>query len=363
MACSLHNTNRASPGKETDMIYLNCDYNEGAHPKVLQRLVETNAEQSVGYGCDAHCDAARELVRSACEMPEASVHFLVGGTQANTIVIAGALRPHQGALCAVSGHINVHETGSIEATGHKVLGLEGADGKITAAQVRSTVLAHWRDGAFEHTVQPGLVYISFPTELGTLYSKQELTDLYSVCQELDLPLFIDGARLACGLMAPECDLTLAELARLCDVFTMGGTKCGALFGEAVVITNPRLQKDFRYLIKQRGGMLAKGRLLGVQYEALLEDGLYFELGRRTVELALRIKEGLLALGYPYSINSPTNQQFFILPDDVLARLEKDYVLEDNGRVDAHHRCVRICTSWATTPEMAEAFLAAVKAAG
>ncbi len=345
------------------MIYLNCDYNEGAHPAVLQALTETNMEQTVGYGCDNYCDRARQLILDACDAARAAVHFLVGGTQANTIVIASALRPHQGVLCADSGHINVHETGSIEATGHKVLALPSTDGKITAAQVRGAVLEHWRSGAFEHMVQPGMVYISFPTEVGTLYTADELTALYNVCQELDLPLFIDGARLACGLEAPACDLTLQQLATLCDVFTIGGTKCGALFGEAVVITNPRLQRDFRYIIKQRGGMLAKGRLLGVQFAALLENDLYFTLGREAVEKALKIKAGLLELGYRQDMDSPTNQQFFILPEAVLQELEKKYVLEDQYQVDANHRCVRICTSWATGWDTVDTFLTDVKAAG
>ncbi len=343
------------------MICLNCDYNEGAHPAVLQKLVETNLQQTVGYGCDSYCDTARRMILQACDT-DANVHFLVGGTQANAIVIAAALRPHQGVLCADTGHIHVHETGAVEASGHKVLPLPATNGKITAAQVRGAVLEHWRSSAFEHMVQPGMVYISFPTEVGTLCTADELTELYGVCQELDLPLFIDGARLACGLAAPACDLTLPELAALCDVFTMGGTKCGAMFGEAVVITDPRLQKDFRYLIKQRGGMLAKGRLLGVQFAALLENDLYFTLGRETVEKALKIKAGLLELGYRQDIDSPTNQQFFIFPDEVLYKLEQKYVLEDQYRVDAAHRCMRVCTSWATTWETVETFLADVKAA-
>lgn len=343
------------------MIYFNCDYNEGAHPQVLRQLEKTNLEQTVGYGNDPYCEEARQRICQLCAQPDADVQLLVGGTQANSIVIASILRPHQGVLCADTGHINVHETGAVEATGHKVLPLPGKNGKITAEQVRTAVLAHWKDPAFEHTVQPGMVYISFPTEVGTLYSRQELGDLYAVCRELDIPLFIDGARLGYGLVSPECDLTLAELAALCDVFTIGGTKVGALFGEAVVLVDPRLQKGFRYLVKQRGGLLAKGRLLGVQFCALLQDDLYFTISRHAVRLALQIKQALLENGCPYAIASPTNQQFFILPDAMLAELGKTFVFEQQYRVDANHTCVRICTSWATTQENVDALLATVRA--
>ena len=343
------------------MIYLNCDYNEGAHPTVLQRLVETNLEQSIGYGNDAYCDAARELIQQKCRQPDAYVQFLVGGTQANLTVIASILRPHQGVLCADSGHINVHETGSIEATGHKVLTVPAVDGKVTAKQVRDTVLNHWRDGSFEHMVQPGLVYISFSTETGTLYSKKELTDLYEACQAMNIPLFIDGARLGYGLMAPENDLTLPELAALCDVFTIGGTKCGALFGEAVVITNRKYQRDFRYIIKQRGGMLAKGRLLGLQFCALLENDLYFDICGKAVQQALTIREAMLAKGFPLFADAPANQQFFTLPNAALKKLEEKYVLEHMGAADHTHTNVRVCTSWATTDENVAAFIADVQA--
>lgn len=343
------------------MIYFNCDYNEGAHPAVLQRLVETNLEQSIGYGNDAYCDAARELIQQKCQQPEAYVQFLVGGTQANLTVIASILRPHQGVLCADSGHINVHETGSIEATGHKVLALPATDGKVTAKQVRDAVLDHWRDGSFEHMVQPGMVYISFSTETGTLYSKKELTDLYEACQEMNIPLFIDGARLGYGLTAPENDLTLPELAALCDVFTIGGTKCGALFGEAVVITNRKYQRDFRYIVKQRGGMLAKGRLLGLQFCALMENDLYFEICSKAVQQALAIREAMLAKGFALFADAPANQQFFTLPNAALKKLEEKYVLEHMGAADHGHTNVRVCTSWATTDENVNAFIADVAA--
>ena len=338
------------------MIYFNCDYNEGAHPAVMQRLAETNACQTIGYGCDEYCEHARELLRESLQQPDAAIHFIVGGTQANTIVIESILRPHQGVLCADSGHINAHETGAIEATGHKVLALPGTDGKITAAQVRTAVLEHRQDGSFEHIVQPGMVYISFPTEVGTLYSKAELTALYGTCRELGIPLFIDGARLGYGLASPACDLTLPEVAALCDAMTVGGTKQGLLFGEAVVLTAPALQRDFRYLIKQHGGMLAKGRLLGVQYEAIWQDGLYFALSRHAVTQALRIREALLAKGWKPHVDSPTNQQFFVLPNDAVKTLSERYVLEVGAAADDRHTVVRFCTSWATHAEAVDTLL-------
>ena len=261
------------------MIRFQCDYQEGAHPSILKKMEETNYEQTVGYGNDPYCESARKKIRELCNAPEADVHFLVGGTQTNFTVISAILRPYQGALAAVSGHINVHETGAIEATGHKVLALPSEDGKITAAQIREAYEAHWNDADHEHIVQPGMVYISHPTENGTLYEKEELQALSRTCRELGLPLFLDGARLGYGLMSEKSSLSLSEIAELTDVFYIGGTKVGALFGEAVVITNPALKKDFRYLIKQHGGMLAKGRLLGIQFDVLFTDNLYFDIAK------------------------------------------------------------------------------------
>ena len=240
------------------MYRFQCDYTEGAHPAIMQRMIETNMEQTNGYGLDPYCDSARQKIKDLCECQDIDVHFLVGGTQTNTTVISAALRPYQGAVAAVSGHINVHETGAIEATGHKVLPLPSEDGKIAAAQVEEMCHAHWTDGSQEHMVQPGMVYISHPTENGTLYTKKELADLHEVCRKYGMLLFLDGARLGYGLMAETNDITLADLAKYTDVFYIGGTKVGALFGEAVVITNRALKKDFRYMIKQNGGMLAKG---------------------------------------------------------------------------------------------------------
>ena len=335
------------------MIYFNNDYSEGCHEKLLEALTRTNLEQTPGYGEDDYCAKAAAKIRALCRREDAAVHFLVGGTQANLTVIAAALRPHQGALCAVTGHINAHETGAVEATGHKVLTVPSDDGKITAAQVAQVVKAHREDASFEHTVQPKLVYISNPTELGTLYTLAELEALSKTCRELGLYLFLDGARLGYGLAARGNDVTLPDIACLCDVFYLGGTKVGALFGEAVVIANPALKKDFRYLIKQHGGMLAKGRLLGVQFDALMTDNLYFDIAARADALADRLRAAIDALGYPYLVEGVTNQIFPILPDTVLDALKKTYVFNEMDRVDDHHRAVRICTSWATKEENVE----------
>lgn len=335
------------------MIYFNNDYSEGCHEKVLQALNATNMEQTMGYGEDAYCAAAAEKIRAKCGREDIAVHFLVGGTQANLTVIDAALRPHQGALGADTAHIHVHETGAVEATGHKVLWVPHHQGKITAQQVRQTVREHYASSSFEHTVQPKLVYISQPTELGTLYTLRELEDLSAACRELGLYLFVDGARLGYGLSARGNDVTMQDLARLCDVFYIGGTKVGALFGEAVVICHPALQEDFRYLIKQHGGMLAKGRLLGVQFGVLMENDLYEQIAARADRLADRLRAALHALDVPFLVESTTNQLFPILPDTVLEELAKTYVFSEQERVDEAHRAVRFCTSWATRPENVE----------
>lgn len=329
------------------MIRFENDYTEGAHQRILQRLIETNEEQTPGYGMDEHCEKAREYIRKECEAPEADVHFLVGGTQTNTTIIASILRPYQGAIAAVSGHIATHETGAIEATGHKVLTLPSEDGKITAQQVKDLYDAHWNDASPEHSVQPGLVYISNPTEFGTTYSKTELEALSAVCQECGLPLVLDGARLGYGLAARDHDITMADYARLCDVFYIGGTKVGALFGEAVVITNDALKKDFRYYIKQRGGLLAKGRLLGIQFETLFEDGLYYEVSKHAVDMAMIIRRAFEQNGFAMRYNSTTNQQFPILPAYVMTELSKKYSFSLWEKVDDTHSAVRFCTSWST----------------
>ena len=325
---------------------------------MLDALVRTNMEQTPGYGLDGHCERARALIRSACAAPEADVHFLVGGTQTNATVIAAALRPWQGVLSPDTGHINCHETGAIEAGGHKVLTLPHDNGKITAEQLRRAIDALRADGNYEHIVQPGMVYISQPTEYGTLYTKAELEAISAVCRERDLPLMLDGARLAYALAADET-LTLADYARCCDVFTVGGTKCGLLFGEAVVITRQDLKPDFRNIIKQRGGMLAKGRLLGVQYETMFEDGLYLECGRHGVDEARRIRGALLARGLDLAFDSPTNQLFVLLTPAQRDQLQRDFAVGCWDTTGGERDAYRLCTSWATKPEAVDELLAAI----
>lgn len=343
------------------MIYFNSDYLEGAHPSIMVKMAETNMVQTVGYGEDEYCEAAREKIKTACQAPEADVHFLVGGTQTNTTVIAAILRPWQGVISAVSGHINCHEAGAIESTGHKVITLPTDNGKITAQQVADYVEWHKNDESTEHIVQPGMVYISHPTEAGTLYTKAELTELYDTCRRYGLPLYIDGARLGYGLAAEESDMTLPEFARLCDVFYIGGTKVGALFGEAVVIMNESLKKDFRFIMKQRGARLAKGRLLGIQFDALFTDDLYFKISRHAIEMAHQIRDIFVSAGYPLLFDSPTNQQYPIMPDAELAEIGKSFGYEYWERVDETHSGVRFCASWATTQENVDALREAVNA--
>ena len=338
------------------MLRMNCDYLEGCHPQVLAALAETNMEQHPGYGTDAHCEHAACMIRDAFACPDAGVHFLTGGTQANMTVIAAALRPFEGVLCADTGHIHTHETGAVEATGHKCLALKGASGKITAAQVEEAVRLQADD---EHTVRPGMVYLSMSTELGTLYTLAELQAMHEVCRRFGLLLYVDGARLGYALAAPACDVTPPRLAECCDAFTVGGTKMGALFGEAVVLRDDALNTRFRYSIKQRGGMLAKGRLLGVQFEALMKDGLYWQIGERAVRQALRIRDALAEKGIGLMVDSPTNQQFPVLTHEQARKLAEQFVLEDNGTVDPKHVCKRICTSWATTDAMVDALIEAI----
>ena len=329
------------------MIYFHNDYHAMCHGAVLEKMNKIAQERYTGYGLDERCASAAARIRNLCDAPNASVHFLVGGTQTNLTVIAAALRPHQAVIGAETAHINVHETGAIEATGHKVIGLRSDDGKLTAAQIEQVVLEHRQSGDAEHIAQPKMVYISNSTEVGTTYSLRELEALSAVCRRYGLYLFMDGARLGYALTAEGCDVTLGDLARLCDVFYIGGTKVGAMFGEAVVITNPAISEDFRYLIKQRGGMLAKGWLLGVQFEALLEDGLYFDISRHANRLADNIRLTLQKLQCPMMVESPTNQLFPILPDQWLEELGKEFTFSEMGRVDECHRTVRFCTSWAS----------------
>lgn len=330
------------------MIYFDTDYMAGAHPKVMERLMQTNAEQTVGYGCDQYTLRAKELVKQACSAPDARVYFLVGGTQTNSTVIDGVLERHEGVLAAESGHINVHESGAIEATGHKVLTLPSYAGKVKAEDVRNFISNFYSDDTYEHMVAPGMLYISFPTEYGTLYSLKELEDLSEVCHDAGIPLFIDGARLGYGLVAEGNDVSLVDIARLSDVFYIGGTKIGALFGEAVVITNPELMKHPVPLIKQHGALMAKGRLLGVQFETLFTDGLYYEIARGTVQKAVRLKNAFVEAGYTVEVDSPTNQQFFRLPNDVVDMLKENVSFEMWGPRGETESVVRFVTGWTTT---------------
>jgi len=343
------------------MILFNCDYNEGAHPDIISRLTETNLEQAPGYGEDRHCELARSYIKKECSRSDVDVHFLVGGTQANLTVISAALRPHQGVLCAESGHINVHESGAVEAVCHKVIPLPSRDGKITADQIQQAHDAHVTDEAKEHIVQPKLVYISFPTELGTIYSKTEFAALSKTCRDCGYYLYMDGARLGYGLASRKNDVSLSDIAQFCDAFYIGGTKVGALFGEAVVIAAPFLKEDFRYIIKQKGGMLAKGRLLGIQFETLFENKLYERVSAHAIGLSELIRDALCELGVRFYIDSPTNQLFPVFPDTVLTFLRKKYFFNHIETLDGE-TAVRICTSWATRRDDTEALIADIRAA-
>ena len=344
------------------MIRFDSDYTQGAHPRILDALVRTNMEQTCGYAEDAYSEEARSLIRAACESPEADVHFLVGGTGTNTTVIAAALRPWEGVICAETGHINVHESGAIESSGHKVIGLPQKNGKLAAETAGAFCEGYYSDGTKEHMVKPGMIYISQPTEAGTLYTAAELTALKDVCGRYGMFLFVDGARLGYGLAADGNDVTLPFLAKTADVFTVGGAKVGALFGEAVVIDNPALKPGFRYMIKQRGNMLAKGRLLGVQFREMFLDGLYFEMGEHAIAAAHRLKKIFTEAGYSFAADSPTNQQFPILPDAALEKLSSDFAYSYWNRYDETRSVVRFCTSWATTEAELDALEAALNAA-
>ncbi len=335
------------------MIHFESDYIAGAHPEVMQRLLETNLEKTIGYGCDEYTASAAELIRRACNRCDARVHFMVGGTQTNATVIDGLLAHHEGVLAADSGHINIHEAGAIEATGHKVLALPHIEGKVTAQQVENYIGVFYRDETYQHMVAPGMLYISFPTEYGAIYSRSELESLHDVCRRFNIPLYIDGARLGYGIAASQGELTLTDIANLCDIFYIGGTKMGALFGEAVVVTNPQLLRNFFPLIKQHGALLAKGRLLGVQFEALFTNSLYERISRHAVDLAMQLKEIMRRKGYVAAIDSPTNQQFFRLPNEVIDRLKGDVGFELLGTRGESESVVRFVTSWSTTKEDVE----------
>lgn len=340
------------------MIRFESDYTQGAVPEIIERLAATNMEMTPGYGEDEYCGRAREKIRKEINMPDADVHFLVGGTQTNLTFISAVLRPYQSVICADTGHINVHETGAIEACGHKIITLPSDDGKITAGQVAFLNDSHYADPTFEHMTQPGLVYISFPTESGTLYSKKELAELSAVCRERGLILYLDGARLGYGLAAEENDLSLSDISQLCDAFYIGGTKVGALFGEALVVTEDSCKKDLRYMMKQKGAMLAKGRLLGLQFDTLFTDGLYYRISENAASLADKIRNAFKRKGIEFFCNSPTNQQFPILTKEQYDLLRKDFVFCDWGTTQNKH-IVRFCTSWATKPEDAEKLVEAI----
>lgn len=340
--------------KTKEMIHFDCDYMAGAHPEVLDAIVRNNTTQTVGYGSDEFCSEARRLIREACCAPEADVHFLVGGTQTNSTVLHALLRPTEGVLAAESGHINVHESGAIELSGHKVLALPAVEGKLSAASVRAYLESFYADDTWPHMVAPGAVYVSFPTEFGTIYTLDELEALSAVCREYKLPLFVDGARLGYGLAASalteQHPVTLPDLARLADVFYIGGTKMGALFGEAVVCKRPELLPRFFTLMKARGAVLAKGRLLGMQFGALFIDDLYLRIGRHGVELAQRLRQAFESKGYKTFIDSPSNQQFFVLPNAVIDRLLPAATFEYWGPRGEEESKVRFVTSWETTEE-------------
>ena len=342
------------------MLLFHNDYNQVCHHAVLERVTAAAPMQMPGYGIDSSCSRAAKMIRQKCNDDSLAVHFMVGGTQTNLTVITAALRPHQAVIGAESAHINVHETGAVEATGHKVLTVPSKDGKITAQQVEQIVLAQKLSADAEHIAQPKMVYISNPTEFGTIYTLAELEILSALCKKHRLYLYADGARLGYGLAAADNDVKMEDLARLCDAFYIGGTKVGAMFGEAVVISNPEIAEDFRYLIKQRGGMLAKGWLLGLQFEALFENDLYWEIAKHADCLADRIRETLSELGYFMPVCSRTNQIFVELPNRVLEAIGKDFTYALWEQTDADHAIVRFCTSWATTPESVDALCNALR---
>ena len=332
------------------MLYFMNDYTHGAHPSVLQALCETNLIPAVGYGSDQFTQSAKEKIRAACHCPEAEICFLTGGTQTNQIVIDSLLKPYEGVISCVTGHVNGHEAGAIEHSGHKVLALPHHEGKLCAAEVKAYIDAFYEEEAFEHMVFPGMVYISHPTEYGTLYSKKELEDLSEVCHQYHLPLYMDGTRLAYGLMSEKTDVTLRDIAELCDVFYIGGTKCGALCGEALVYTKNNMPSHFLARIKQKGALLAKGRVNAVQFDALFTDGLYFEAGRHAIEMAAMLKKVFADKGYPFHMDSPTNQQFIILTDEQLQRIAQHAVFSRWEKLPDGRTVVRFATSWATTEE-------------
>ncbi len=340
------------------MISFESDYNNGCHEAILKRLTETNNERATGYGLDDYCTAAKAKIRAACGKPDADVFFLVGGTQTNATVIDAMLQSYQGVLAVDTGHINVHESGAIEFGGHKVLALPSHDGRMDAVELAGWLHDFFADPTYDHMVFPGMVYITFATEMGTIYTLKQLQDISAVCRQYGLPLFIDGARLGYGLMARGCDVTLEQLADLCDVFYLGGTKCGAYCGEAVVFPNHNAPAHFFTIVKQHGALMAKGRLLGIQFDVLMQDGLYFNIARHAVDQAMRLRDAFVERGYKMYSDSPTNQQFVLLDQPTIERLEKDFVFEQWYPVGDLMNC-RFVTSWATLPSDVDALIAAL----
>lgn len=341
---------------ENNILNFASDYLEGAHSAILTRLMETNLLKTPGYGVDEFSETAREKIRKACKAPKAEVHFLVGGTQTNATMIDGFLRNFEGVIAAQTGHINVHESGAIEAGGHKVLALPHKDGKLDAATIEEYLKNFYEDESYEHMVIPGMVYISQPTEYGTLYSKEELTGISEVCKKYKLPLYVDGARLAYALACPGNDVTLPDMARLCDAFYIGGTKCGALFGEAVVIPDKGKIPHLFTTIKQHGALLAKGRIAGLQFDTMFTDGLYEKLGENGIKRADHIRRVLLEKGYTLAFPSPTNQIFVLFEKEKVQELSKKVMLSFWENIDENHSIMRICTSWATNEKEVEELL-------
>ncbi|MDD7581217.1 MAG: aminotransferase class I/II-fold pyridoxal phosphate-dependent enzyme [Treponema sp.] len=335
------------------MIYFESDYTEGAHPKILERLNETNMIQASGYGHDEFCESAKNKIRKTINCPNAQIQFITGGTQTNQIVIDTMLKPFEGVVSAQTGHVNSHEAGAIEYTGHKVIPIPQHEGKIDGTELNDYLETFFSDGNNEHMVFPGMVYISHPTEYGTLYTKNELTKISSVCRKNNIPLFMDGARLGYGIMAKSTDLSLEDIAELCDVFYIGGTKCGALCGEAVVFTKNNMPQHFENLVKKHGALLAKGRLLGVQFDALFTDNLYLEISKNAIDTAETLKKALIEKGYRFLLNSPTNQQFVILENKFMEELKKSVKFNFWEKFDKDHTVVRFATSWSTKMENVE----------
>lgn len=332
------------------MLAFENDYSEGAHEKILQRFLETNMEKMSGYGVDPYCESAKEKIREACGCPDADIRFLVGGTQTNATVIAGMLHSYEGVVAATTGHVSLHEAGAIEYTGHKVMEIPQENGKIQSQVLEKYLETFWNDGNHEHMVFPGMVYISHPTEYGTLYTKEELKELSKICKKYQIPLYMDGARLGYGLMSKTTDVTLKDVAKYCDVFYIGGTKVGALCGEAVVFPQNNAPRHFLTTVKQHGALLAKGRVLGIQFDTLFTDDLYFEISKHAIEMAEKLKRILHEAGAEFYLESPTNQQFIILENHQMKKLAETVKYSFWEQIDENHTIIRLATSWATKEE-------------